>query len=143
MKKHKMNFTTILYWVITFIYLGAALYILFNASNINNSNEFAVSIGAISILSVGVSTMSLAYTFSSNGKTDATLLNIEEKLNNSNTQLNEKIDSLLSHYTSIDIIIKDAKQNKELYDLNLIGFDEYESNRINLKNKLKKTKSNL
>lgn len=53
--------------------------------------------------------------------------------------INDKLDKIISYYTSKEEIINQAKQNKELYDLNLIDFNEYELNRLELKNRLKES----
>lgn len=53
--------------------------------------------------------------------------------------INNKLDKIISYYTSKEEIINQARQNKELYDLNLIDFDEYELKRLELKNRLKES----
>lgn len=66
-------------------------------------------------------------------------LNNDEITDERNVDLNNKLDKIISYYTSKEEIINQARQNKELYDLNLIDFDEYELNRLELKNRLKES----
>lgn len=69
-----------LYYVIAIIYFIIGLAVVFCSSSIKNSDTFSVTIGGLTISSLGLTAAGLAYTFNENRKNDKQMKDIVKQL---------------------------------------------------------------